>query len=424
MIPPPTHPSRWSSLYNRNSAWRSVSFRLIFSPFFFLFHRAATTSADTVTSAELITLYAPAERAPDAELQRQAELFADPLQVACLDAVPDIVTILNQQRQIVFANRSLVESLGLEHREEVYGQRPGEALGCEHSFAMKAGCGTSEFCRDCGAVHAILAGLEGKREVQECRITRSDSGEALDLRVWTTPLQVDGEPFTFFTLADIGHEKRRRVLERIFFHDILNTAGGLKGFVELLQESDPDELDELTDIVHRLSRELIEEIQGQKTLSAAESGDLEAESTPIRSLELLQDVLDLYRNHEVAENRHLRLDANIPNIPFISDPGLLRRVIGNLVKNGLEACAPGSTITLGCTKREGRIEFRVHNPGVIPRSVQLQIFQRSFSTKGAGRGLGTYSIRLLTEKYLKGNVSFTTSPEEGTTFTVSYPLFL
>jgi len=289
---------------------------------------------------------------------------------------------------------------------------------------MKAGCGTSEFCRDCGAVHAILAGLEGKPDVQECHITLDESGDALDLRVWTTPLKVDGEQFTFFTLADIGHEKRRRVLERIFFHDILNTAGGLKGFVELLQESDPDELDELTEIVHRLSRELIEEIQGQKTLSTAESGDLSAEPTSLRSVEMLQDVVDLYRNHEVAEERHLRLDANAHNIPFVSDPSLLRRVIGNLVKNGLEACLPGSTVTLGCAQREGRVEFWVHNPGVIPHSVQLKIFQRSFSTKGAGRGLGTYSIRLLTERYLKGKVSFTTSSEKGTTFTASYPLLL
>lgn len=41
----------------------------------------------------------------------------------------------------------------------------------------------------------------------------------------------------------------------------------------------------------------------------------------------------------------------------------------------------------------------------MPRTSQLQIFQRSFSTKGKGRGLGTYSIKLLTERYLKGTAS-------------------
>jgi signal transduction histidine kinase len=64
----------------------------------------------------------------------------------------------------------------------------------------------------------------------------------------------------------------------------------------------------------------------------------------------------------------------------------------------------------------------VHNPVYIMPEIQLQIFQRSFSTKGSGRGLGTYSIRLFSERYLKGKVSFTSNPQEGTTFRVQYPL--
>ncbi len=69
----------------------------------------------------------------------------------------------------------------------------------------------------------------------------------------------------------------------------------------------------------------------------------------------------------------------------------------------------------------GRVWFEVHNPAYMPRDIQLQVFQRSFSTKGEGRGLGTYSIKLLTERYLCGTVSFKSSPEEGTVFRVEYP---
>ena len=61
-------------------------------------------------------------------------------------------------------------------------------------------------------------------------------------------------------------------------------------------------------------------------------------------------------------------------------------------------------------------------PGVIPPDDQLQIFQRSFSTKGRGRGLGTYSIRLLGEAYLGGAVSFTSTQRTGTTFRIELPL--
>ena len=52
----------------------------------------------------------------------------------------------------------------------------------------------------------------------------------------------------------------------------------------------------------------------------------------------------------------------------------------------------------------------------FPVDAQLQIFQRSFSTKGSGRGVGTYSIKLLGEQYLRGRVGFTSSETDGTAF--------
>jgi signal transduction histidine kinase len=60
----------------------------------------------------------------------------------------------------------------------------------------------------------------------------------------------------------------------------------------------------------------------------------------------------------------------------------------------------------------------------MPADVQLQMFHRSFSTKGKGRGTGTYSVKLLTEKYLQGRVAFTSTPASGTTFEVTLPYAL
>mgnify|MGYP006293419399 CR=1 len=40
----------------------------------------------------------------------------------------------------------------------------------------------------------------------------------------------------------------------------------------------------------------------------------------------------------------------------------------------------------------------------------MLLFKRSFSTKGVGRGIGTYSMKLFGEKYLKGKVDFKNSP--------------
>jgi len=67
------------------------------------------------------------------------------------------------------------------------------------------------------------------------------------------------------------------------------------------------------------------------------------------------------------------------------------------------------------------VDFSVNNPSKMSIEVQKQIFQRSFSTKGSGWGIGTYSMKLFGEKYLGGTVSFESSEEEGTTFHIVLP---
>ena len=47
-----------------------------------------------------------------------------------------------------------------------------------------------------------------------------------------------------------------------------------------------------------------------------------------------------------------------------------------------------------------------------------QIFQRFFTTKGPGRGLGTYSVKILVEEYLSGSVLFESTKDKGTIFKV------
>ncbi len=117
----------------------------------------------------------------------------------------------------------------------------------------------------------------------------------------------------------------------------------------------------------------------------------------------MYEVRNTLQHHWVAEGKTIQLSGNAQDIIFSADPVLLRRVMINLTKNALEACKEGEVVALGFEpSSQDAIALYVHNPGVMSRSVQLQLFQRSFSTKDASRGLGTYSIKLLTEQYLKG----------------------
>lgn len=373
---------------------------------------------------KLETMFAAPERASDGEIKRVfRQVMETPLLAQLLDAAPGGILVLNAERQIVFANRSILHFAGLTEPDAVLGVRPGEALRCIHSDEMPAGCGTSVFCTTCGVVKAILASQKGKADIQECRILRQKTGEALDLRAQATPLLLNNNPLTIFALLDISDEKRRKALERIFFHDILNTASGMKGFAELLQDASPEETSEYKQIIASLSRMIVDEINSQRTLTAAENNELTITPSAVQSLELLQELMALYQHHDIAKDRRLQLAAGSEDIALTTDRALLQRVIGNMIKNALEAIQPGQAVTTGCGKQGEQVEFWVHNPNTMPAEVQLQIFQRSFSTKGGGRGLGTYSIKLLSERYLKGAVSFS-SDKDGTVFRARYPLII
>lgn len=371
---------------------------------------------------KFITFYASAERSEGKELNLQQEKikkieeFQD-----FLDAVPEVYLILNKNRQVIWANKAVESVYNLPNRSAIYGLRPGEIMMCENSYKNAAGCGTSSNCENCGAVNAILNSLNGNSDIQECSITNNEKGETADYRVWTKPYKIDDENFSIFSIADISHEKRRQALERIFFHDIINTAGSLKGYAELLSMM-PDHIDEFKDTIYLLSKRIIDEINAQKELLAAENQELQPMFRSINSLVLIKDIANSYKKHDIVRDRKIEVDNNAEVIEFHSDETLISRIIGNMTKNALEACKESETVTLSCKKENDFIIFSVHNPVVIPKEIQLQIFQRSFSTKGMGRGLGTYSMKLLSERYLQGNCYFESNEKIGTFFYGKFPI--
>ncbi len=372
----------------------------------------------------LPTSFASAERRSPQEIRRQtAVLTANPIVGRLLDGYPEPAVVLNFERQIVLANDKLVALLG-RPREGFIGMRPGEALGCIHGKEEAGGCGTSEFCRECGAVLSILGSQQsGAVDVRECRITRAaPTGDAaLDLRVWSTPLAVGGESFTIFAVRDTTDEKRRLVLERMFFHDVLNAVGGLRSILDFWSEFSGADAREMEETARQLAEQVMEEIQAHRDLATAESGDLALSLATVDAHALLANLAQIYGRHPVATRKTIAVARIRGTRTFTSDDVLLRRILGNLLKNALEASAPGETVSL-VFESDPAPAFSVHNPAVMTDSVRRQIFQRSFSTKGAsGRGIGAWSAKLLAEGYLGGTLSFRSAPGEGTTFTLALP---
>lgn len=363
------------------------------------------------------TQFAPPERAEPSVLKKDSALFKknDPLNKIA-DAVSTMLLVLNRQRQIIYANKLFLQSFSESDIKSLIGKRPGEAVNCIHASKYSDGCGTSEFCRNCGAVEAILESQIGKKSEKECRIVTCNNS-ALDLKVTATPYVKRGIEYTIFAIQDISHEKRRLALEKVFFHDVLNSAGGILGLSGILTEiENREQIIDIAQTINRAAENITSEIIAQRQLSAAERGDLIPDIQLINSVPVLNDVAKLYSGHDLFITKNISICKELEEVSFYSDPVLVRRIVGNMLKNALEASTHGATVKLSCVSNCNTIRLSVHNNGFINKNIQNQIFQRSFSTKGTGRGIGTYSMKLLGEKYLNGKIGFESTPEKGTIF--------
>lgn len=342
-----------------------------------------------------------------------------------LNAFPVMAMVLDAERRIRYANQALVDFVGAGEADRLRGLLPGEALGCTHAAEAPASCGTTEACGVCGGHGASLAAQIGHAAAEPYRVRRRTAfgEEALDLCVWSTPIDWEGMRCTLLCAIDVGDRLRRSALERCLFQEAAGLAqhiGKLADSLERAQSADQQRA--TVQAIGALSRDLAEAIQTHSDLAAAERGDLAVRRERVASRELLEGLLQAQAERGAEPGRLLRLDPGAEEVVFESDPALVRHVVGHMIRNGLEASADGETVTVGCRRGEGIVEFWVHNPGVMPHQVQLQVFQRSFTTKGPGRGLGTYMMRLVSERYLGGRVDFRSDAQTGTVFTAHYPL--
>jgi len=369
------------------------------------------------------TEFLPADRADAQTLAEDAAAVVRVVPAGLLDMLPVGVVVLNLNRQIVLFNEGFRSLTIVAGNEDPTGLRPGEALGCVHGCASDSGCGTTRFCRYCGAALAILDGLRGRQAVEDCRMVRKGAvgDEALDLQVFASPLKIGTKTYCVCTALDISHEKRRNAMERVFFHDVLNSASGMRMLAGLLEDGIGPEREEAGALLSQSSEKLIDLIMAQKTLLAAEQGRLEVCASDTDSVAILERVRAAMDHHPEARERLLEIPADAEILPLVTDAKLLALILGHLTLNALEASEPLARVVLDCREEGGEVVFTVRNEGVMPDKVQLQLFKRSFSTKGAGRGLGLYAARLIGEDYLGGRLTFVSALDTGTVFSLCLP---
>jgi signal transduction histidine kinase len=343
--------------------------------------------------------------------------------IKLINSFPNFVALLDDDRRLVYSNRKMLDSMSVSDFEKAFRLRPGDLFQCVNSTKTPGGCGTSEGCGFCGAMHSMNSSrTEGKTITSQFRVLGSSKGKSRSsvFRFTSTPFNFDREFFYLITLEDISNEIRRAELEQIFFHDLMNSVGGLHGVIELLKQK--DDVEPLyIDILEASYNTLYDSITEQKQYSQAESGELTVKKELLHTLDLIIETTLPFKQENMYRST-LEIAEDTVDFIFSSDSALLSRVLINMIKNAMEASGAEGVVTIGAKRIKDNLRFWVHNPSIIPRETQLQIFERSYSTKGRGRGLGTFSMKLLGENYLGGMVDFSSEEKEGTTFWIDLPL--
>lgn len=344
--------------------------------------------------------------------------------IKIIDDMPLWILILNKTRQTVFFNKKLKDDLNIEDNFKILGLRPGEIFSCQHAWVDEGGCGNSDFCKYCGAVKSIRNSHFGKKDVQECHLLINNNKQisAFDLEVSSSPLVLDSEDLTLFSILDVSAMNRSLFIEKTFLHDIRNTAAAIVSNTDLISsEDDPELKDELIRLLTPTAHQLIEEISAQQEIRNAELGVWETKKVESNSLEVLAEVINTCKHYIIDTD--IKIIKESDDLTLNTETVLLKRVLINMIKNAIEASKDGDVIDVMCKNLNNvSVLFSVHNSKYIPDEIRLQIFHRSFSTKGDNRGLGTYSIKMITENYLHGEVSVQSDKEKGTLFSIIIPI--
>lgn len=350
--------------------------------------------------------------------------LANPILQAVLETAEGYVMVLNEARQILACNEELLEALEPPDAAAHLGERMGEALGCVHALESRGGCGAGKACERCGAALAVLEGQAGGQPVvRECSLNLRRHGRlaALDLQVKVSTLTLGCHALTVVVFQDISSRKRQDLLESIFLHDLSNTLQSLLSWSEMVADGASDPRRAARRIVD-LCQRLRHEVQQQRILHDAEQGELVPCVEPVDLRGLLEDLRDLFLARDSQRGPHLAIALAGPGVVLRTDRDLLLRVLQNMVGNALEATSPEGTVAVEADVAETCVRLCVANPGVVPEEVAARIFHRVVSTKGPGRGLGTYGMKLIAEDYLHGRLEFRSTAGEGTRFTLELPL--
>lgn len=168
-------------------------------------------------------------------------------------------------------------------------------------------------------------------------------------------------------------------------------------------------------------------VEGLLLLARADAGVLRMDRRPVDLAQLVEEVYGQARVLADAQAIALHLGP-MESVSIQGDPERLRRLLLNLVNNGIKYTPPGGRVTLSLQRDGGLASLRVSDTGIgLSKEERELVFQRFYRAAEArsrgegGIGLGLCIARSIAEAH-GGKIRVESTPARGSAFTVLLPL--
>ena len=132
-------------------------------------------------------------------------------------------------------------------------------------------------------------------------------------------------------------------------------------------------------------------------------------------------ISDLIIKNGIPTNIKRRVKIAKETQTLTTDPAYMKRILGNLITNAVQAMPDGGRLTINATAKDNNTIITVQDTGVgIPEDAKPKLFMPLFTTKSRGQGFGLSVVKRMTEA-LNGAVTFESQQGKGTKFTIQIP---
>ncbi|MFV0127697.1 ATP-binding protein [Streptomyces sp. HMX112] len=229
----------------------------------------------------------------------------------------------------------------------------------------------------------------------------------------------------------VGGERRGTVVTLRDHTELQALAGELdseRGFTQALRSQAHEAANRLHTVVSLIELDRVAEAVGFATAElelaqALTDRVVDAVGEPVLAALLLGKAAQANeRGLELVLTRDSRIDDGV--LPPTLPPRDVVTILGNLIDNALEAARGTAASRVTVTARTDRDELLLRvadsGPGVPPDDSEA-VFERGWSTRGDGRGLGLALVRQAAHRG-GGAVELGRGPDGGAEFTVRLPL--